>query len=247
VLCGLSGVMGGAAQVLYAYDDDASVLSGFPITQVDGDAAEGNITVADIDGDADMEVLFTSNLMRETLGYVYAVHHDGSPVSGWPMRIFGFSYLNGMTVADVDGDDSLDIIAVAANGASGMEVRIWEAGVPFNRLSWEWPTYHFDMARTGRYVAPDVGVEQPKALDAPRIRLEARPNPCRGQTAISLQLAASSPKRLDVFDATGRLVLARSVRTSPFPLSTSGLAAGAYFLRVSSGGRAASTRLVVTR
>jgi hypothetical protein len=249
VLCGLSGIMGLPAQVLYAFDDDASTLAGFPITQTDGDAAEGNITVADIDGDEDMEVLFTSNLMRDTLGYLYAVHHDGTPVSGWPLRIYGFSYLNGMTVADVDGDDSLDIIAVGANGGSGMEVKIWEAGVPFNRMSWEWPTYHFDMARTGRYVAPNVAVEQPRTLDLARASFTLSPNPCRSSTLLHLPAGPldHSTTSLRLYDAQGRMVLSRPVSTSSFPLSTSSLAPGAYFLRLASGDRTASTRLVVTR
>jgi hypothetical protein len=249
VLCGLAGILGAPAQVLYAFDDDASVLAGFPITQPDGDAAEGDITVADIDGDEDMEVLFTSNLMRDTLGYLYAVHHDGTPVDGWPLRIYGFSYLNGMTVADVDGDDSLDIVAVGANGGSGMEVKIWETGVPYNRMSWEWPTYHFDMARTGRYVAPNVGTKEPGVSNPMPTTFSLSPNPCNAAVRVRASGSSFIVRRssFSVYDGTGSLVLSRPVGTSSFVLSTSSFAPGIYFCRLTSGGRTATQPLIVSR
>jgi hypothetical protein len=159
VLCGVSGVVSGGANVLYSYDDDASVLPGFPHYQATGDAAEGNITVVDLDEDGDMEIIFTSNKASasDTSGYLFACHHDGTPVSGWPLRTYGFTYLNGVTVADVDGDDSLDIVAVS-DYEDLTQISIWEAGVPLTSGIWEWPTYQFDMARTGLYRAPDVGI-----------------------------------------------------------------------------------------
>ena len=49
-----------------------------------GDAAECNIAVADIDGDNQMEIIYTSNYMTsaDSSGYLYAVNHDGTPVLG---------------------------------------------------------------------------------------------------------------------------------------------------------------------
>lgn len=159
VLCGQSGIMGGAADVFYGFDAGGTVLNGFPIVQPDGDAAEGNIAVADLDDDGDMEVIFSSNLMLDNKGFLYAVHHDGSPVSGWPLRPSGFTYMSGATIADVDGDDSLDIVVVSA-GSSTMDVTVYEAGVPFSRAAWEWPTYQFDMRRTGLYQRYLTGVAE---------------------------------------------------------------------------------------
>jgi len=248
VFCGLAGIMGGAATVFYGFDDDASVLPGFPITQPNGDAAEGNITVADIDGDEDMEVIFTSNLMMDTLGYLYAVHHDGTPVSGWPLRIYGFTYINGVTVADVDGDDSLDIIGVGSNGP--MEVKIWEAGVPFSRMSWEWPTYHFDMARTGRYVAPSVGVEDHKPARLPRPAFTLSPNPSTGTAQVRLSPVAYrlSPCAFEVRDVLGRLVYSElGIRTSSLRLDLRSMPPGVVFCRLSSGGLTTTQRLTIIR
>jgi hypothetical protein len=77
----------------------------------------------------------------------------------------------------------------------------------------------------------NVGVAEPKGPQAPSLKLQAEPNPCRGQTAISLQLTANSPNRLDVYDAAGQMVLSQPFRTSSFALSTSRLSAGTYFVR----------------
>ncbi len=251
VICGLSGIIGGAADVLYAFEDNASVLSGFPIIQPDGDAAEGNITVADIDGDEDMEIIFTSNLMTssDSAGYLYAVHHDGSPVSGWPLRPFGFTYLNGVTVADVDGDDSMDIIAVS-NYQSEMQVSIWEAGVPFNRMSWEWPTYHFDMARTGLYQPAQVGIAETKSKKL-MTNFRISPNPIHSGSNLNFSLGNTSDVKIDLYDKTGSLV--RNLfcgnitgGTHKFTLPTE-LANGIYFVRLRIEDTAINSKLILTR
>ncbi|MEO0070030.1 MAG: VCBS repeat-containing protein, partial [candidate division WOR-3 bacterium] len=204
IICGLSGIVGGAAAVLYGFDDDGSVLNGFPIIQPNGDAAEGNITVADIDGDGDMEIIFTSNLMSsDTLGYLFAVHHDGSPVSGWPLRPYGWTYLNGATVADVDGDDTLDIVVVSYDNGTTMAVTVYETDVPYSRERWQWPTYQFDMARTGLYQWAVTGATERHSKNAGILQIT--PNVLRAGGFVRL---SSTPAQLPVkiYDRNGRVV-----------------------------------------
>lgn len=205
IICGLSGDIS-APEALYAYDDNASVLTGFPVIMTSGDATEGNITVADIDNDNQMEIIFTSNYMTsaDTSGYLYAVNHDGTPVIGWPLRTYGFTYLNGATVADIDGDDSLDIIAVSAQG-SVMQVSVWEAGVPFNRNCWQWPTYHFDMARTGWYRSPETGLEETQSFQQTAL-INISPTIIRPGAAIKITITSPVKIKLDLYDITGKLI-----------------------------------------
>jgi len=204
VICGVSGAMS-AVDVLYAYDHYASVLSGFPIIMTSGDAAEGNITVADIEGDNQMEIIYTSNYMTtaDSSGYLYAVNHDGTPLIGWPLRTHGFTYMNGATVADVDDDDSMDIIAVSAEG-SVMQVSIWEAGVPYNRARWEYPTYHFDMARTGLYRPYQSGIEESSA-NRTYTRLAISPNPVSPGSNLFFNLNRAGNYDFTLYDKAGIL------------------------------------------
>ncbi|MEO0068401.1 MAG: T9SS type A sorting domain-containing protein [candidate division WOR-3 bacterium] len=240
IICGLSGIVGGAAAVLYGFDDDGSVLNGFPIIQPNGDAAEGNITVADIDGDGDMEIIFTSNLMSsDTLGYLFAVHHDGSPVSGWPLRPYGWTYLNGATVADVDGDDTLDIVVVSYDNGTTMAVTVYETDVPYSRERWQWPTYQFDMARTGLYQWAVTGATERHSKNAGILQIT--PNVLRAGGFVRL---SSTPAQLPVkiYDRNGRVVAEPLVENEVLTLPRN-IKQGVYFLNIA--GSAARYKLVV--
>ncbi len=249
VLCGLSGVIAGGASVLYGYDGSGSVLAGFPYYQSNGGAAEGNITVADLDGDADMEVIFTSNLMAtaDSAGYLYAIHHDGSLVSGWPLRPFGFTYLNGATVADVDGDDSLDIIAVSEYDGE-LQVSVWEAGVPFDRTSWEWPTYQFDMARTGEYRSMTSGVTGPAVTRRPGVGFRLVPSIARPGRTLVLRPDRTCCGTVTLYRRSGSaaaVLAAGTVAPGTRVELPVDLAAGVYFVRLDAGVDAGQAKLVV--
>ncbi len=243
VLCGLSGVMSGGAAVLYGFDDDGSILNGFPVYQPNGDAAEGNITVADIDGDSDMEIIFTSNLMtsNDTLGFLYAVHHDGTPVTGWPLRPHGWTYLNGATVADVDGDDTMDIVAVTYDNGNTMSVYIWETDVQFSRERWQWQTYQFDMARTGFYQRATTGTEETRKN---RFHYRWQIFPTVASKGVNLIIHPTLPSaRLKIYNHNGSLIGEWTVHNGQFPLPEN-LKTGIYFIQFDNN--PAKNKLLIT-
>jgi len=73
------------------------------------------------------------------------------------------------------------------------------------------------------------------------------PNPCRASGAVRLNLGPlDHSATLRIFDASGRLLHSTfGIRTSPFRLDLRSIPAGVYVLRLDTGGRFATARLVV--
>ncbi|MDY7108444.1 MAG: VCBS repeat-containing protein [Planctomycetota bacterium] len=93
---------------LQAYAQDGSPLPGWPQaldSNVSGNSVVASPCIADIDNDGDPEIM---------IGHVYrmyAFHHDGSAVAGWPIQqshAFGPMYAT-PAAGDLDGDGDLEI------------------------------------------------------------------------------------------------------------------------------------------
>jgi hypothetical protein len=94
---------------VWAVNGDGSFVPGWPtITQ---QQVQSSPAVGDIDGDGDLEVVVGTGLgIAGTNGYkVYAWHHNGTPVSGWP-RTTGGNMPAPPALADLNGDNILDVI-----------------------------------------------------------------------------------------------------------------------------------------
>ena len=101
----------GEGDVLYQYDMNGNVAPGFPLNLTAG--IEGFITVADIDGDGENEIITDFNIMEDGLGYIRAWNMDGTEVTeGFPLRPQGLSYMNGANFGDINGDGQLDLVTL---------------------------------------------------------------------------------------------------------------------------------------
>jgi hypothetical protein len=75
-------------------------------------------TVVDIDGNGDLEIVAGA-----TDGYLYAWHHTGTPVSGWPIRVSqseqdyeNYRIIAQPAIGDIDNDDKLDVVVPLTDG-----------------------------------------------------------------------------------------------------------------------------------
>lgn len=101
------------------------------------------LSVADIDSDGDMEILIGgsgSDGLR-------AFHHDGSPVSGFPLFVDPDYRHTSMTpvLADLDRDGDIEIIV------TGAYLAVWDLPGTYDPTRVEWPMYQHDPQRVGRY------------------------------------------------------------------------------------------------
>ncbi len=112
---------------LYAWHHDGAAVAGFPVLLQEGDQVSRSIqtpSVGDIDGDGDPEIVVGSNEIYAGSGRLYAIHHDGSAVAGWPVSlptqavlpVVGTGLPNNTALADFDGDGILDIAACGIVG-----------------------------------------------------------------------------------------------------------------------------------
>jgi len=99
---------------LYAYNNKADLLEGFPYTfeqDVRG-VSYSNPVIADIDNDGIKEIaVATCNEQPVTdAGAVYVIKNDGSLMPGWPQYTLRWIYAC-LSVVDFDQDGNLDILA----------------------------------------------------------------------------------------------------------------------------------------
>jgi subtilisin family serine protease len=107
------------------FHHDGTMMEGWPVTAeayYSGAPATG-----DIDGDGDLEVVLWSDPTDESgpanRGKVYAWHHDGQPVLGWPQQMVSSNsaWDSPVALADFDDDGAMEIVAKDIWGT----VHIW--------------------------------------------------------------------------------------------------------------------------
>ncbi|MFH1376891.1 MAG: FG-GAP-like repeat-containing protein [Candidatus Woesearchaeota archaeon] len=148
----LSSYLEGDDQIIII-NHDGTILPGWPVI-AQGTSFTSPI-LGDIDGDYDIEILISSNI---NIGRLYAFHHNGSIVNGWP-KILPTPIINEHRaiergtpiISDLDEDGDVDIILGYEN-----YLFVWDLNTPYNSFTMEWPMFQHDPQHTGLYTKPKV-------------------------------------------------------------------------------------------
>jgi hypothetical protein len=142
ILAGREGFgPGNPSQVFWAWNADGSVKPGFPYVSTLGGGAAGPITTADIDGDGKLEIFSDHNIAQNNQGFLFGVDWQGNDLSGFPLRVDGFTYFNGAMIDDIDGDGDYEL-GVVSQLTPQVWVNLFDIGGRFEPARVAWGTYH---------------------------------------------------------------------------------------------------------
>jgi len=104
-------------------------------------------SLADLDGDDNLEILFSTNEHTQFLyGQLFVYHSDGTMMEGWPVTFSDGIPITTPTVGDVDNDGELEIVVLLNPGGPVDNVYVLSAngGVENSWHIEEWGTCYSD-------------------------------------------------------------------------------------------------------
>lgn len=120
-------IFGTANGQMHVLRYDGTYFPGWPISV--GQKGHLFVTVADLDGDLDDEIIAYDSLLPKSyvsgkMSTIYAWHHNGTVVNGWPVQMQGADAILPPVTGDLDGNGKAEVIAVATDNMI-CKVYIW--------------------------------------------------------------------------------------------------------------------------
>jgi uncharacterized repeat protein (TIGR01451 family) len=153
-----------------AYRADKTVLWSFNYTQ-GAILFAGEPVIGDINGDGGLEILFgtyvpeLNSIDRDGPVGIWALGSDGSVLPGFPLSIPTPGVRSAPSLADLNGDGKLEIIAATRRG----QIFVWDTSAAYNPTRLPWPTGRHDLSRSAEYTLPtplDASAKTVNALNA---------------------------------------------------------------------------------
>jgi hypothetical protein len=160
IIDGRAGVFGDPySAAFWAWTSAGVTKDRFPYipTHGYGGGSDGPYTVADINGDGLMEIFADHNIREEDPpnGYLFGVDSSANDLPGFPLRPRGFTYMNGATIGDVDGDGDYEL-GVLSYHDYGVDVNLYDLPDVYSTTGRDWKVYHARNRRGGLYPAVEA-------------------------------------------------------------------------------------------
>lgn len=241
-----------ASDMLYAWTGTGDLLRDFPISKVGG--LEGVIALADLDGDGSTEMIFGSNLFDQTTGtsFLHAYKMDGSgELEGFPLRPRGWTFLNGASLGDVNGDNFLDIVALSytqnfGTASDSVYINAYPTDIPYETANIQWATYKGSNTREGVIAPPMLsGVQDIEAATS----FNLVPNPASEHVRIHLNNVPDLAGTIQVVNILGQTMmeLPFGKGTTSLGINVSTFERGLYFLRLQVEGQTLSVKRLLVQ
>jgi uncharacterized repeat protein (TIGR01451 family) len=172
----------GAGDKLNGWDKTGTVLPGYPVPT--GDRFIYNqLALGDLNGDGQLEIAAGTRTANPPEGQcrVFVWRPDGSTLNGWPISVdWNPLYSNSdckvtsVVLADIDGNQDLEILASTTNNASGnpaggiSPVNLYSWQSDGNRAGGEWPTRLTSAGFYGAIAAGDLNMDGVSEIAAGR-------------------------------------------------------------------------------
>ncbi len=153
---------------MHVFEPNGSYLDGWPITLDGGINGACSPSIADIDNDGGLEIIIGTGSSYSPGGgepiiyykKVYAFHHSGEIVDGWPVELSGTTIPRSTPVlVDLDGDNKLEIIMGSLNytdvhgSMHALHAFHWNgttvSGFPYYNDHWNWAVAAGDVNNDG--------------------------------------------------------------------------------------------------
>lgn len=233
-----------ADEMLYGWDENASLLPGFPLVKPGG--LEGYISVADINNDNEFELVFGSNMLDSAgNGFIHAYRiSDGTPLPGFPLSPRGWTFMNGVCIGDVNGDGQMDFAALSYTNSFGAEtdsvyINVYEMNVPATGKIL-WGTYKGSNDRCGYIPALNAEIVM-NSLPEPSVY----PNPAQGVFHVSLPEKGTIQAHL--YSVSGSLLYSCMLNENEAILNLTFLPAGCYMLKLSGADQCYNELIMISK
>ncbi len=225
----------------YVFTDNLVPLPGWP--QEGGGSDFWQIAIGKLTAGNNLNVISVNNSSwMFGYGHIFVYDINVAQLVYSPLR--PFSLMLGISLADIDNDGSVELIAVGEGFNKYYLQVLTFPGIPYNNADFPWPTFAHDRYRTNQYgfIPPDetIGIK-PISNNIPKqFKLyQNYPNPFNPLTKIEFDIKQRSQVTIKIYDLLGRVVsklVDEALESGSYKINFDGtnLASGIYFAKIES-------------